>query len=162
METDWQHYLTQCIETLASIAEIRPTEVFNQVVSRNSFVIFSLLIIDFFKFQFAEWQKPFEIFGSLEKSIDANGTLVLDDNARCQLVHCAFLRDLSSLCQTLTRLIPALQGLHSDDSLANYINIYFVFFVLFIAIFRLLSRCSRECYTNHPLSHLHYQIHHSK
>lgn len=73
--------------------------------TQNSISLFEQL-------QFTEWQKPFEIFGSLEKSIDANGTLVLDDNTRCQLVHCAFLRDLSSLCQTLTRLIPTLQGLY--------------------------------------------------
>lgn len=37
METEWQHYLRQCIDTIVSIAEGRPFQVFEQVVSRNSF-----------------------------------------------------------------------------------------------------------------------------
>lgn len=89
MLTDWQHYLTQCIETIALIAEVKPLQVFEQVYS--------------------EWSKPFEIFESLEKSIDSNGSLIINDNQRSQLVYC-ILRDLSSLCQTLTRLTPILQG----------------------------------------------------
>lgn len=93
MLTDWQHYLTQCIETIALLAEVKPLQVFEQVYS--------------------EWSKPFEIFESLEKSIDANGSLRINDNQHSQLVY-SILRDLSSLCQTLTRLIPILQGI-SDE-----------------------------------------------
>lgn len=89
MLTDWQQYLTQCIETIALVAEVRPLQVFEQV--------------------YGEWRKPFEIFESLEKSIDPNGTLIIDDYQRSQLVYCV-LRDLSSLCQTLTRLTSILQG----------------------------------------------------
>lgn len=89
MLTDWQHYLTQCIETIAMIAEVKPLQVFEQV--------------------YCEWSKPFEIFETLEKSIDSNGLLNINDNQRSQLVYC-ILRDLSSLCQTLTRLTPILQG----------------------------------------------------
>lgn len=33
METEWQHYLRQCIDTIVSIAEGRPFQVFEQVVS---------------------------------------------------------------------------------------------------------------------------------
>lgn len=33
METEWQHYLTACIETIALFAEIRPEQVFELVVS---------------------------------------------------------------------------------------------------------------------------------
>lgn len=33
METEWQHYLTQCIETIVLVAEARPIQVFEQVVS---------------------------------------------------------------------------------------------------------------------------------
>lgn len=33
METEWQHYLSQCIETIVLIAEGRPIQVFEQVVS---------------------------------------------------------------------------------------------------------------------------------
>lgn len=86
MLTEWQHYLTQCIETIALVAEAKPLQVFEQV--------------------YIEWSKPFEIFESLEKSIDANGALIINNS---QTVYC-ILRDLSSLCQTLTRLIPILQG----------------------------------------------------
>lgn len=32
METEWQHYLSQCIETIVLIAEARPIQVFEQVV----------------------------------------------------------------------------------------------------------------------------------
>lgn len=33
MLTEWQQYLTQCIETIALVAEVRPLQVFEQVVS---------------------------------------------------------------------------------------------------------------------------------
>lgn len=36
METEWQHYLSQCIETIVLIAEARPVQVFEQVVSFTS------------------------------------------------------------------------------------------------------------------------------
>lgn len=86
MVTEWQHYLTQCIETIVLVAEVKPLQVFEQV--------------------YLEWCKPFEIFESLGKSRDASGSLIINDS---RLVYCV-LRDLSSLCQTLTRLIPILQG----------------------------------------------------
>lgn len=35
METEWQHYLRQCIDTIVSIAEGRPFQVFEQVVSET-------------------------------------------------------------------------------------------------------------------------------
>lgn len=87
--TDWQQYLTQCIETIALVAEVKPLQVFEQVYS--------------------EWSKPFAIFESLEKLIDANGSLIINNNQHSQQILC-ILHDLSSLCQTLTRLIPILQG----------------------------------------------------
>lgn len=90
MLTEWQHYLTQCIETIALVAEVKPLQVFEQV--------------------YIEWSKPFEIFESLEKSINANGSINIGNS---QAVY-RILRDLSSLCQTLTRLIPILQGTSLD------------------------------------------------
>ncbi len=33
-ETEWQHYLRQCLETIAKIAELMPEEVFRVVVSK--------------------------------------------------------------------------------------------------------------------------------
>lgn len=35
MQTEWQQYLTQCIETIAMVAEVRPIQVFEQVVSTS-------------------------------------------------------------------------------------------------------------------------------
>lgn len=99
--------------------------------------------------QFTEWQKPFEIFGSLEKSIDANGILVLDDSVRCQLVQCAFLRDLSSLCQTLTRLVSILQGCCQDVP-ENVLKItyYLIYIIKFISIHKLHSNSSNSILSN--------------
>lgn len=94
MLTDWQHYLTQCIETIALVAEVKPKEVFEQVYS--------------------EWSRPFAIFDSLKRSIDVNGSLIINDN---QHIYC-ILRDLSSLCQTLTHLAPILQGMNIFVSFA--------------------------------------------
>lgn len=87
-ETEWQQYLRQCIETLCLIAEDRPFQVFEQVYS--------------------DWQRPFEMFMSLEKSHDGSA-LTITDYPRCHLIHCVT-RDLASLCQTLTSLIPTLNG----------------------------------------------------
>lgn len=39
METEWQHYLRQCIDTIVSIAEGRPFQVFEQVVSVTHFIL---------------------------------------------------------------------------------------------------------------------------
>lgn len=112
MLTDWQHYLTQCIETIVLVAEVKPLQVFEQVYS--------------------EWSKPFEIFESLEKSIDSNGSLIINDNNRSQLVY-SILRDLSSLCQTLTRITPILQGkihhsfIHDDTHSTTFDDFLFSF-----------------------------------
>lgn len=35
MMTEWQQYLTQCIETIALVAEVLPLQVFEQVVSTD-------------------------------------------------------------------------------------------------------------------------------
>lgn len=113
MLTEWQQYLTQCIETIALVAEARPLQVFEQV--------------------YGEWRKPFEIFESLEKSIDPNGSLIIDDNQRSHLVYCV-LRDLSSLCQTLTRLTTILQG-------KIFIQIILPKFILFMRSF---AGCPQE------------------
>lgn len=99
METDWQHYLTQCIETIALVAEIEPLPVFQQV--------------------FIDWQRPFDIFMSLEKAIDGK-FLDINDQTKCHFLHC-ILRDLSSLCQTLVRLAPILEGF-TDKAPENLIQ----------------------------------------
>lgn len=129
MQTEWQQYLTQCIETVALVADVLPLQVFEQV--------------------YAEWLKPFEIFESLEKSIDSNGMLIINDNQRSHLVYC-ILRDLSSLCQTLTRIAPILQGMAviliafcslSDSKL----TLSFIF----VSLFRWLARDTKKSISNH-------------
>ncbi|XP_055383125.1 exportin-6-A [Condylostylus longicornis] len=89
METEWQHYLNLCIEVIAYVAEGRPIPVFEQV--------------------FNDWQRPFETLILLEKSIDNNTSIDLNDQTKCHFIH-SNLRDLSSLCQTLVRLAPVLEG----------------------------------------------------
>lgn len=128
MLTDWQHYLNQCIETIALVAEVKPLQVFEQVYS--------------------EWTKPFEIFESLEKSIDTSGTLIINDNQRSQLIYC-ILRDLSSLCQTLTRLIPILQG---KKELFYFLSLSIQKYTKFISIFPI--GCLQEIPKN--LTHITY------
>lgn len=87
MQTDWQQFLTQCIETIALVAEYQPQSVFEQV--------------------YMEWQKPFDIFDSLGKTM--NGSFIATDDQRSDMI-CCVLRDLATMCQTLTRILTSMQG----------------------------------------------------
>ncbi|KAG4078102.1 hypothetical protein HA402_002153 [Bradysia odoriphaga] len=100
METEWQHYLRQCIDTIVSIAEGRPFQVFEQVYS--------------------DWLRPFEQFMTLEKSHDGH-RLTVDDYNKCHLIHCVT-RDLTSLCQTLCSLIPVLQADKTVNCSESYVR----------------------------------------
>lgn len=92
-ESEWQQYLRQCIETIVLIGERRPVPVFEQV--------------------FNDWQRPFEMFMSLQKSDggDARNEVMqtLGDYQRCNLLRCVT-KDLASLAQTLGSLIPVLHS----------------------------------------------------
>lgn len=104
LETEWQHFLTQCIEVVALLAEGRPEQVLEVVVGA--------------------WRVPFEVFFVLEKAVingdwrlccfdgvavvAGNQGQIRDESSRCHYVHCV-LRDLSTLCQTFTRLAPLLE-----------------------------------------------------
>lgn len=89
MQTDWQQFLTQCVETIALVAEYQPQPVFQQV--------------------YDEWKKPFDQFESLGKTLNMNGSLIINDNQRSDMIYCV-LRDLATMCQTLTRLITPMHG----------------------------------------------------
>lgn len=97
MQTDWQQFLTQCIETIALVAEYQPQPVFEQV--------------------FMEWQKPFEIFDSLGKTM--NGSFIVTDSQRSDMIYCV-LRDLATMCQTLTRILTSMQG-ENDRSFESHL-----------------------------------------
>lgn len=47
MQTEWQQYLTQCIETIALVAEVRPLQVFEQVVSAIGWTSQGILLTSF-------------------------------------------------------------------------------------------------------------------
>lgn len=119
LETEWQHFLTQCIEVMALLAEGRPEQVLEVVVNA--------------------WRVPFEVFFVVEKAL-INGDWRLrcleegpgglkrrDDQGKCQYVHC-ILRDLSSLCQTFSRLAPLLE--HCSDRISELVRAVAVSLVL--------------------------------
>lgn len=105
METEWQHFLTQCIEVIALLAEGHPEPVMQVIVDA--------------------WRVPFEVFFAIEKAI-VGGDLQLtylnaarpDQQSKCHYVHC-ILRDLSSLCQTFSRLAPVLE--HCSDRISEVV-----------------------------------------
>uniref|UniRef100_A0A6B2EEA4 Putative nuclear transport receptor crm1/msn5 importin beta superfamily n=1 Tax=Phlebotomus kandelakii TaxID=1109342 RepID=A0A6B2EEA4_9DIPT len=88
LETEWQHFLTQCIETVALIAEGSPEPVLEIVLNA--------------------WKASFEVFLVIEKAI-INESSLWTSTSKCHYIHCV-LRDLSSLCQTLSRLVPIIEA----------------------------------------------------
>lgn len=120
METEWQHFLTQCIEVVALIGEGRPEQVMEVIVGA--------------------WRVPFEVFFVVEKAVingdwrltclEAKGgghRTATDDASKCHYVHC-ILRDLSSLCQTFSRLAPLLE--HCSDRISEQVRAVAVSLVL--------------------------------
>lgn len=97
-ESEWQQYLRQCIDTIVLIGERRPVPVFEQV--------------------FNDWQRPFEMFMSLQKDGCADVVQTLGDYQRCNLLRCVT-RDLASLAQTLGCLIPVLHNHPAGELPAN-------------------------------------------
>ena len=124
METEWQHFLTQCIEVIALIAEGRPEEVLEVIVGA--------------------WRVPFEVFFVLEKAVingdwdlrvTSGGGLerCVGESAKGQYIHC-ILRDLSSLCQTFCRLAPLLERCSERISeLVRAVSVSLVLTVKFLA-----------------------------
>ncbi|XP_059609404.1 exportin-6 [Phlebotomus argentipes] len=88
LETEWQHFLTQCIESVALIAEGSPEPVLEIVLNA--------------------WKASFEVFLVIEKAI-INESSLWTSTSKCHYIHCV-LRDLSSLCQTLSRLVPIIEA----------------------------------------------------
>lgn len=88
LETEWQHFLSQCIETVALIAEGSPEPVLEIVLNA--------------------WKASFEVFLVIEKAI-INESSIWTSTSKCHYIHCV-LRDLSSLCQTLSRLVPIIES----------------------------------------------------
>lgn len=110
MQTDWQQFLTQCIETIALVAEYKPQQVFQQV--------------------YLEWQKPFERFESIGKTLNLNGSLFINDNQQSDMIYCV-LRDIATMCQTLTRLLTSMQQSKIKSFITFNINLIFFFLKLY-------------------------------
>lgn len=85
-ETEWQHFLRQCLELIARVAEILTAETF-QIL-------------------YEPFQEMMEIYFGLERHIQSAGgkrSLNIRGENDCRRLHCS-LRDLSSLLQGLGRL----------------------------------------------------------
>ncbi|GAB0091365.1 exportin-6-A [Sergentomyia squamirostris] len=87
LETEWQHFLNQCIETVALVAEGSPEPVLEIVLNA--------------------WKASFEVFLVIEKAIIVESS-IWTTSSKFHYIHCV-LRDLSSLCQTLSRLVPIIE-----------------------------------------------------
>lgn len=120
LETEWQHFLAQCIEVVALIADGAPEQAMEAVINA--------------------WRVPFEAFFVIEKAIingDHNLTFLNperpDAQSKCHYIHC-ILRDLSSLCQTFSRLAPILEQCSNRISeLVKTVAISLVLSVKFMA-----------------------------
>ncbi|XP_064637974.1 exportin-6-like isoform X2 [Lineus longissimus] len=96
-ETEWQHFLRQCLELIAKVAELMPTETFRILLE-----------------PLGEYS---DIYLGLEQFI-ANGVqgrrLNITAENECRRLHCT-MRDLSSLLQALGRLGTHFIGEHFAD-----------------------------------------------
>lgn len=91
-ETEWQHFLRQCLEIVAKVAELMPEETF-QIL-------------------YPQFQENLEVYLGLEHCITVNAqgrNLNVTAENECRRLHC-MLRDLSSLLQALGRLADQFIG----------------------------------------------------
>ncbi|KAK2152122.1 hypothetical protein LSH36_339g04009 [Paralvinella palmiformis] len=101
-ETEWQHFLRQCLEIVAKVAELFPT------------ITFQLL--------FQPFQENLNVYLGLEQFISLNGnniaTLDVRGENECRRLHCT-LRDLSSLLQAMGRLADHFIGDKYERNVAD-------------------------------------------
>ncbi|KAL9880958.1 exportin-6-like isoform X1 [Glossina fuscipes] len=98
-QTEWQQYITQCIECIALIAEPRSSEVFALV--------------------FSHWGRPYMYLRSLENDVDCGKTFDFLRKMKSQSLP-ENLRDFTTICQAVVRIIPLLENNNSE--LGNEIN----------------------------------------
>ncbi|XP_075158622.1 exportin ellipsoid body open isoform X2 [Haematobia irritans] len=84
-QTEWQQYLTQCIECIALVAESRPNAVFAQV--------------------FSHWSRPHIQLQSLQNDIDCGKTFEVIRKLKSQSFP-ERLRDFATVCQAVVRVAP--------------------------------------------------------
>lgn len=127
METEWQHFLNQCIEVITSMGEGMPHQVFNQV--------------------YTEWQRTFESFLSFENAIDTKSfDMQIYDPNKCHFIHCV-LRDLTSLCQTLVSLAGTLENNKSEGCYENLLHLTQCL-LYFVKFFMQRRECTEIRHTN--------------
>lgn len=100
-ETEWQHFLRQCLEVIAKVAE--------------------LMTADTFKLIWDPFSEHLDAYFSLEKYVTSGvqgRCLSVTAENDCRRLHCT-LRDLSSLLQALGRLADHFIGEHFADRYTN-------------------------------------------
>ncbi|XP_058443342.1 exportin-6-A isoform X2 [Malaya genurostris] len=95
-ETELQHFFNQCIDTIALIAEVDPTRVYDAVFG------------EFSSNASSPYAEVLSTVGLLRNGVNLNTppSIPLDEDERSGL-RCKF-RDFISLCQIITRISPAL------------------------------------------------------
>jgi hypothetical protein len=92
-ESEWQHFLRECLEVISKISELLPGQVFGLV--------------------YPAFQELLNIYVGLGQFVSKKSTgereLTLTAENECRKLHCS-LRDLSSLLQTLGRLADHFMG----------------------------------------------------
>lgn len=92
-ETEWQHFLRQCLEVIAKVSEILTGETFHLL--------------------YEPFQEYMDVYMGLEQYVVSNGSqgrkLTIDAENECRRLHC-ILRDLSSLQQALGRMADHFSG----------------------------------------------------
>ncbi|ELU04218.1 hypothetical protein CAPTEDRAFT_106002, partial [Capitella teleta] len=86
-ETEWQHFLRQCLETVAKVSDLLPSETFRLVVSTQNLEYLDLYL----------GIEQFVVVEGLTRRL-----MIVAEN-ECRKLHCS-LRDLSSMLQALGRL----------------------------------------------------------
>ncbi|KAK7112089.1 exportin-6-like [Littorina saxatilis] len=100
-ETEWQHFLRQCLEVVAKVAELITAETFQLI--------------------WEPFQEHVDAYFGLEKYVTEGvqgRRLTIAAENDCRRLHC-MLRDLSSLLQALGRLADHFIGEHFADRYAN-------------------------------------------
>ncbi|KAL5018253.1 hypothetical protein ScPMuIL_003975 [Solemya velum] len=100
-ETEWQHFLRQCLEVIAKVAEIVTAEIFQHL--------------------FTPFNENLEIYFGVEQftsEIEGKRHLATTGENECRRLHCT-LRDLSTLFQAVGRLAEHFIGEHFPERFSD-------------------------------------------
>ncbi|KAI8501262.1 Exportin-6 [Branchiostoma belcheri] len=106
-ETEWQHFLRQCLEVVAKIAELLPEEAFRTL--------------------YPPFQEYLDIYLGLDQYVvsEANGRrLNITAENECRRLHCS-LRDLGSMLQAIGRLAEHFIGEMFPQRLQDALSLFY-------------------------------------